>query len=105
MRLCLFACACVCVQVRVYVLKADGLTPQDANGLADPYVKVKLGGQVQGDSSKCIKETLSPHFFSMYEFTTELPGESILTVRASVLGLIPCARVASFCTHGCVACV
>ena len=67
-------------QIRLYVLNAVGLTPQDPNGLADPYVVVKLGDQKQGDASKCIKESLNPQFFTMYEFNTTLPGESVLAV-------------------------
>ncbi len=76
---CSFICWCV-DQVRVYVLKAFGLTPQDANGLADPYLIVSLGKDKRGDASSCIKETLSPKFLSVFEFTTSLPGESILSV-------------------------
>lgn len=68
------------VQVRVYVLQAHGLTPQDDNGLADPYLLLRLGSKSEGDSSKCIKETLNPKFLSFFEFTTTFPGESVLTV-------------------------
>lgn len=66
--------------MRVYVLRAFGLTPQDMNGLADPFVVVKLGSKTSGDSSMCVKETLRPEFLSLHEFSTSLPGESILTV-------------------------
>jgi hypothetical protein len=69
------------VQVRVYVLQAVGLTPQDPNGKADPFLVVKLGDIVFGRAELCIKEELNPKFHAVYEFSVVFPGESVLTVR------------------------
>jgi hypothetical protein len=38
------------LQVRLYVLQGHGLTPQDPNGKADPFLIVKLGSKSQGST-------------------------------------------------------
>jgi hypothetical protein len=67
--------------VRCYVIKANNLMPTDLNGFADPYLKVSLGDKVYKDKSSMNEKTLSPEFFSKYEFETKLPGPSILRVQ------------------------
>eukprot|EP00638_Chattonella_subsalsa_P004869 CAMPEP_0117742152 /NCGR_PEP_ID=MMETSP0947-20121206/5374_1 /TAXON_ID=44440 /ORGANISM="Chattonella subsalsa, Strain CCMP2191" /LENGTH=692 /DNA_ID=CAMNT_0005558617 /DNA_START=137 /DNA_END=2213 /DNA_ORIENTATION=- len=70
------------VQVRVYVLTGAKLTPLDQGNLSDPYLKVKLGDQVINNRDKYIKNTLDPKFYQTFEFVTELPGPSLLTIEA-----------------------
>ena len=66
----------------MYILQAHGLTPQDANGKADPYVVVKLGRTNRGGSQFHIAEELNPKFYTVHEFNVTFPGESLLTVCA-----------------------
>ena len=67
------------VNVRLYVLEAINLTPQDANGKADPYLLVELGTGRGKQTIDCVKEhhdeTLNPAFHRAFDIYTELPGE------------------------------
>lgn len=64
----------------MYCLRGRGLLPVHGDGVADPYLKLTLGPQTLGDSRSAVKDTLDPDFFKMYEFSTTLPGESLLKV-------------------------
>lgn len=68
--------------VRCYVLQARNLQPADRNGLADPYlrVRVKGGGKTINDSKNKIKNTLNPDFYRAFELEAALPGTSQLEV-------------------------
>ncbi|MEQ2277801.1 hypothetical protein XENORESO_007934, partial [Xenotaenia resolanae] len=48
--------------VRVYIIKAQGLQPKDANGKCDPYVKITLGKKTISDHENYIPCTLDPEF-------------------------------------------
>ena len=73
------------------MLRALGLTPQDMNGKADPFLVVRLGKQSKGSSDAHIPEELNPKFFRMFEFNSTFPGESVLNVSAPrVVGGWPC---------------
>jgi len=50
------------VKLRVYVLRAFDLAPQDSNGLADPYLKIKIGKKKIDDRENYIPNTLDPTF-------------------------------------------
>jgi len=72
----------VTLQVHLYVLKGQGLMAKDMdNNSSDPYCKVILGDTVMGDRSEAQDNTLAPHFFHRYDFTTTLPGTSQLKVE------------------------
>ena len=66
--------------VRFYALKATGLQPKDRNGLADPYLVVKLGGRKINDRKKHASKTLTPSFHRLFEFETTIPGPSTLEI-------------------------
>ncbi len=53
--------------------------------MADPFLKLRLGSQVIDDSKNVVRDTLNPDFYRMFEFATELPGESSLKVCAHPL--------------------
>nr|XP_054765598.1 myoferlin-like [Lytechinus pictus] len=69
------------VLVRVYVVRAYQLCPQDTNGLSDPYIIVKLGKTVLDDVKKFIPNTLEPFFGRLFELKTTLPLHKDLRIQ------------------------
>ena len=67
--------------VRVYCVKASSLQPKDSSGTSDPFLRLKLGDQVQDRRAARCEKTLSPDFFQSFEFTTVLPGPATLKVQ------------------------
>ena len=65
--------------VRAYIIKAQNLQPLDWLGSSDPYLKVSLGDKEFRDFNVKFRN-LNPEFFKVYEFTTTLPGPSLLKV-------------------------
>lgn len=69
---------------RLYVVKGLHLQPKDVNGLADPYLKCKIG-KLRIDDSKdkdnIQMATLNPEFFRVFEFQVTMPGESQLKLK------------------------
>lgn len=68
------------VLVRIYVVRAYQLCPQDRNGLSDPYIIVTLGKTVLDDVKKFIPNTLEPFFGRLFEVKTVLPVNKDLRV-------------------------
>ncbi|XP_019470570.1 dysferlin-like isoform X2 [Meleagris gallopavo] len=48
--------------VRVYIIRAFGLQPKDANGKCDPYVKISVGKKSINDQENYLPSTLEPVF-------------------------------------------
>uniref|UniRef100_H2ZAE4 C2 domain-containing protein n=1 Tax=Ciona savignyi TaxID=51511 RepID=H2ZAE4_CIOSA len=69
------------VKVRIYVIRAFELAPQDSNGLADPYLKIKVGKKRIVDRDNYIPNSLSPTFGRMFELELKLPMEKDLHVE------------------------
>lgn len=46
----------------MYIVRAFDLAPQDDNGLADPYIKIKYGREKISDRKNYIANTLEPTF-------------------------------------------
>ncbi|XP_021565491.1 fer-1-like protein 5, partial [Carlito syrichta] len=67
--------------VRVYVVRAINLQPQDYNGLCDPYVILKLGKTELGNRDTYQPNTLDPIFGTMFEFTCNIPLEKDLEIQ------------------------
>ncbi|KAK2093226.1 Fer-1-like protein 5 [Saguinus oedipus] len=76
--------------VRVYVVRAINLQPQDYNGLVknspcpaqcDPYVILKLGKTELGNRDTYQPNTLDPIFGTMFELTCNIPLEKDLEIQ------------------------
>uniref|UniRef100_A0A8C4L2L3 C2 domain-containing protein n=1 Tax=Equus asinus asinus TaxID=83772 RepID=A0A8C4L2L3_EQUAS len=67
--------------VRVYVVRAINLQPQDLNGLCDPYVILKLGKTTCGNRDKYQPNTLDPIFGTMFELSCTIPLEKDLEIQ------------------------
>ncbi|KAM6185251.1 fer-1-like protein 5 [Rhynchocyon petersi] len=67
--------------VRVYVVRAFSLQPQDYNGLCDPYVILKLGQKQFGDRDTYQPNTLDPTFGMMFELDCNIPLEKDLEIQ------------------------
>ncbi|XP_066123860.1 fer-1-like protein 5 [Saccopteryx bilineata] len=67
--------------VRVYVVQAINLQPQDYNGLCDPYVILKLGQTTLGNREKYHPNTLNPIFGMMFELSCTIPLEKDLEIE------------------------
>lgn len=74
--------------VRVYCIRAYDLQSSDPNGLADPYILIKVG-KTEVDNKKEYKpNTLEPTFGTMFEVKTILPREKDLRVIVKDYDLI-----------------
>ncbi|XP_076821667.1 myoferlin-like isoform X3 [Clavelina lepadiformis] len=69
------------VKVRIYVIRGFDLAPQDSNGLADPYLKIKVGKKRIDDRDNYLANTLEPTFGRMFEVDLKLPMEKDLYVQ------------------------
>ncbi|XP_022792926.1 myoferlin-like isoform X1 [Stylophora pistillata] len=67
--------------VRVYVVLATDLQPQDPSGLADPYLIVSLGKKKYDDQEDFKPNTLNPVFGKMFEFKTSIPQDKDLKIQ------------------------
>uniref|UniRef100_T1IIT4 C2 domain-containing protein n=1 Tax=Strigamia maritima TaxID=126957 RepID=T1IIT4_STRMM len=76
------------VVVRVYIIRASDLTPKDPNGLADPYITIKLGKQKKNSRDKYKPKTLNPLFGQMFEMTATLPLQKDLLIQVYDMDII-----------------
>ena len=67
--------------VRIYILDADELPPKDIGGSCDPYLKLKLNGEVISERDNYIKDSHNPNFNKMFEFHTPFPGSGLLKIQ------------------------
>lgn len=67
--------------VRVYVVLASELQPQDPSGLADPYLIVSLGKKKYDDQDNFKPNTLNPVFGKTFEFKAEIPKVKDLKIQ------------------------
>eukprot|EP00043_Microstomoeca_roanoka_P019046 m.208684 g.208684 ORF g.208684 m.208684 type:complete len:2004 (-) comp16932_c1_seq2:1013-7024(-) len=69
------------VLVRVYIVRAEDLQPQDGNGGCDSYIQIHLGKKrVIKDASNYVPDSLSPVFGRVYEVEAKLPLQTDLTI-------------------------
>ncbi|EMP42136.1 Myoferlin [Chelonia mydas] len=66
--------------VRIYIVRALALQPQDNNGLCDSYIKITLSKKVIEDRDHYVPNTLNPDFGRMYELSCFLPQEKDLKI-------------------------
>ncbi|XP_041370601.1 myoferlin-like isoform X3 [Gigantopelta aegis] len=74
--------------VRVYVVRAIDLQPNDPSGLADPYLEVVLGKTKRNTRDEYLPNTINPVFGSLFELTARIPIEKDLIVRVKDYDLI-----------------
>ncbi|XP_049640551.1 fer-1-like protein 5 [Suncus etruscus] len=67
--------------VRVYIIRAINLQPQDFNGLCDPYVVLKLGKKRISTRDRYKPNTLDPIFGMMFELSCIIPLEKDLKIK------------------------
>ncbi|XP_072879312.1 fer-1-like protein 5 isoform X12 [Chlorocebus sabaeus] len=77
--------------VRVYVVRAINLQPQDYNGLCDPYVILKLGKTELGSRDMYQPNTLDPIFGTSgpFRWRDQMPPSYLLERYAKRKGLPP----------------
>mmetsp|Transcript_9637 Transcript_9637/g.30891 ORF Transcript_9637/g.30891 Transcript_9637/m.30891 type:complete len:1963 (-) Transcript_9637:92-5980(-) len=66
--------------VRLYVIRGQNLQPVDGNS-CDPYLRVKLGKEVEERKRSHLSRTLKPDFYETFEFHATLPGPSVLKIQ------------------------
>jgi len=69
------------VIVRLYVIEAEGLPDKDENSHSDPYLVIKFGKKVINESKEYQRDCPNPKFHKYYEFSTQLPGASNLSIQ------------------------
>jgi hypothetical protein len=72
-------------KVRLYLLKATGLTAMDIGiagrpGKSDPYVRITLGKYVFDDRENAIDDMTDVDLYKLVELNAELPGSSQLVI-------------------------
>ncbi|XP_064630282.1 myoferlin-like isoform X1 [Lineus longissimus] len=66
--------------VRVYIIDALELQPNDPSGLADPYISLTLGKKKENNRDDYIPNSLDPCFGRLFEMKTTLPLEKDLHI-------------------------
>ena len=69
------------VIIRAYILQGITLAQMDEDSLSDPYIKVKLGDQVQDNEKEYQTDKTDCDFYKMFEFKSVLPGSSQLQIQ------------------------
>lgn len=71
------------VTVRIYVIRGRDLRTSDPTGLCDPYLLVNQRGvrKVLGKREDKVDRTLSPWFYRVFQFQTDLPGTSLVDIH------------------------
>ncbi|XP_049768287.1 otoferlin-like [Schistocerca cancellata] len=69
------------VCVRCYCVRATELHPRDPTGLSDPYVEMRVGGQVAGSRDDYIPQQVEPVFGRLLQLECVLPRDWQLAVR------------------------
>ncbi|KAK2145131.1 hypothetical protein LSH36_700g01069 [Paralvinella palmiformis] len=67
--------------IRIYIIKALDLQPNDPSGLADPYVDIKLGKNKVNNRDSYLPNTLNPVFGRMFEIKATIPIVKDLYIR------------------------
>lgn len=73
-------------KIRLYVLKASGLTPMDKDmfgkpAKSDPYLITTLGKQTVNDRENAVDDVTDVDMYKLVEFNAELPGSSWLNIK------------------------
>ena len=71
------------VTVRVYVIRGRDLRTSDPTGLCDPYLILNQRGvkKKYGSRDDKVEKTLSPWFYKVFQFRTDIPGDSLLDIH------------------------
>ncbi|XP_057703030.1 fer-1-like protein 4 isoform X2 [Corythoichthys intestinalis] len=67
--------------IRIYVVKATNLAPNDPNGKSDPYLVIRIGTQSQDTKDRYIPKQLNPVFGEVFELTVSFPLETEVLIR------------------------
>lgn len=69
------------VVVRVYVISCSNLAQKDLKSHSDPYIKIKLAGNVINDSENYQTDQPNPKFYKNFDIMAILPGASRLKIQ------------------------
>ena len=67
--------------LRIYALRAFGLQPNDASGLADPYIEVSVGGKRIHNRKEYLPHSIAPEFGRYLFFLTFPICTSLLSLH------------------------
>ncbi|XP_044010396.1 otoferlin [Aphidius gifuensis] len=70
------------ITLRVYIVKAINLHPNDAlTGKSDPYIRIKLGKNYINDKKNYIPNQLNPIFGKCFEMEAQFPRDHTLIIQ------------------------
>ena len=69
------------IVVRIYILLCQNLAQKDLKSHSDPYIKIKLAGNVINDAKNYQTDEPNPRFFKHFDIVATLPGACRLKIQ------------------------
>ena len=69
------------VVVRVYIVSCSNLAQKDLKSHSDPYIKIKLAGQVVDDVKNFQQDQPNPKYLKSFDILATLPGSSRMKIQ------------------------
>ncbi|CAD5119914.1 DgyrCDS8495 [Dimorphilus gyrociliatus] len=74
--------------IRIYVIKAFDLQPKDSNGMADPYISIKIGKKKVNNRDSFIPNSVNPTFGCLFELKANIPVEKDVIIKVKDFDLV-----------------